>query len=301
MNTLTLGEVTISRVVEIGQSFNRTLQMLPDSTAEAIARHFDWLKPHFFDDAVGDLAARIQSFIVRTPQHTVLIDTGVGNDKRRPDSAAWHQRQGAYLADLRAAGLAPEDVDLVLCTHLHVDHVGWNTRLERGAGGREQWVPTFAKATYVFAGEEWEFWRHESESGREASGCIADSVLPVVEAGRARFVSAPCAIDPWLSYEPWVGHTPGHVAVRLRTKAGSAVFAGDLMHRTVQVAEPQWSSKFCYDPARAALTRREFVERHAASGELVLPAHFPHPGRIVKTAAGFRFEPVMLEPAVSGG
>lgn len=288
----------MSRVVEIGQSFNRTLQMLPDSTAEAIARHYDWLKPHFFDDAVGDLAARIQSFIVRTPEHTVLIDTGVGNDKRRPDSLAWHQRQGKYLADLRAAGLAPEDVDLVLCTHLHVDHVGWNTRLERGPGGRERWVPTFPKATYVFAGEEWEFWRHESESGREASGCIADSVLPVVEAGRARFVSAPCRIDPWLSYEPWVGHTPGHVAVRLRTSAGSAIFAGDLMHRTVQVAEPQWSSKFCYDPARAALTRREFVERHADSGELVLPAHFPHPGRIVKTPAGFRFEPVMLEPVV---
>ena len=298
MSTLAFGEVAISRVVEISQSFNRTPQLLPDSTPEAVARHHGWLKPDFWDESVGDLAARIQSYIVRTPEHTVLIDTGVGNDKPRPGWPAWDKRQGTYLADLRAAGLAPEDVNLVLCTHLHVDHVGWNTRLERGAGGRERWVPTFPKATYVFAGEEWEFWRHESESGREASGCIADSVIPVVEAGQARFVNAPCAVDPWLSYEPWIGHTPGHVGVRLRTSAGSAVFSGDLMHRTVQVAEPGWSSKFCYDPARAAMTRREFVERHAASGELVLPAHFPHPGRIVRERGGCRFEAVMLAPAV---
>jgi len=290
MHTLRLGEVTISRVVEIGRSSFPTVQMLPESSAEQIARHDRWIKPHFFDDVVGDLGSRIQTWIVRTPRHTVLIDTGVGNDKARGDNALWNKRSGGFLDDLRAAGVGPEQVDMVLCTHLHVDHVGWNTRLVDG-----RWVPTFPKARYVFPGEEWEFWKHEEQAGREKSGCIADSVVPVIEAGQAMLVDSTFVVDPWLSYEPWVGHTPGHVGVRVRTSSGSAVFSGDLMHRVVQVAEPQWSSCFCYDGRQAAATRRAFVERHAASGDLVLPAHFPHPGRIVREGDVHRFDPVMLD------
>src|SRR6185295_9952625 len=142
---------------------------------------------------------------------------------------------------------------------------------------------------------EWEFWKHEYEAGREKSGCLADSVVPVVEAGQAVMVNGTYQVDPWLSYEPWVGHTPGHVGVRVHTRAGDAVFSGDLMHRVVQVAEPQWSSIFCYDAKQAAATRKAFVERHAASGDLVLPAHFPHPGRVVRDGDGHRFEPIMLD------
>ena len=290
MHTLTLGEASISRIVEIGRSAFPTTQMLPESEADRIARHHHWIKPHFFDDVVGDLGSRIQTWIVRTPQHTVLVDTGVGNDKSRHETALWNRRNGGYLDDLRAVGVTPEQVDLVLCTHLHVDHVGWNTRLVDG-----RWVPTFAKARYVFPGAEWEFWKFENEAGREKSGCIADSVVPVVEAGQAVMVDSTYRVDPWLSYEPWVGHTPGHVGVRLHNSAGDAVFSGDLMHRVVQVAEPQWSSIFCYDPQQAATTRKAFVERHAASGDLVLPTHFPHPGRIVRDGDGHRFEPVMLD------
>ena len=260
--------------------------MLPDSTPEALARHHAWLKPDFWDDAVGDLGARIQTWIVRTPRTTVLIDTGVGNGKARPDSPVWHLREGAWLEDLAAAGLGPEQVDVVLCTHLHVDHVGWNTRWD---GAR--WVPTFPRARYLFAGEEWEFWKWEAASGREPYGCIADSVVPVVEAGQAELVGATHAVDPWLTLESSRGHTPGHVSVRLRTRDGEAVFPGDVMHRTVQVAEPQWSSRFCWDPRAAAATRREFVERHADSGVLVLPAHFPRPGYVVREGAGHRFVP----------
>ena len=290
MHTLTLGEVSISRIVEIGRSAFPTTQMLPESDAGRIVQHHRWIKPHFFDDVTGDLGSRIQTWIVRTPQHTVLVDTGVGNDKSRHETELWNKRSGGYLDDLRAAGVTPDQVDLVLCTHLHVDHVGWNTRLVDG-----RWVPTFPKARYVFPGEEWEFWKHENEAGREKSGCIADSVVPVVEAGQAVMVDSAYQVDPWLAYEPWVGHTPGHVGVRLHTSAGDAVFSGDLMHRVVQVAEPQWSSIFCYDAHQAAATRKAFVERHAASGDLVLPAHFPHPGRIVRDGDIHRFEPVMLD------
>jgi len=284
-HAIQLGEVTITPVVEIGRSPFPTTSMLPDSTPEAIAAHHAWLKPSFFDDATGDLASRIQTFIVRTPEHTVLIDTCVGNDKNREGNALWHMRSGGYLDDLAAAGIAPADVDYVICTHLHVDHVGWNTRLERKAGGREHWVPTFPKARYIFAGEEWEYWRHEKDL------CIADSVVPVVEEGQAMLVDSHHTVDAWLQFEPSPGHTPGHVCVRVSTRAGHAVFSGDLMHRTVQVAEPQWNSQFCYDGARARKTREAFVEQHADSGVLLLPAHFPRPGYIVRRDGGFHFPP----------
>jgi glyoxylase-like metal-dependent hydrolase (beta-lactamase superfamily II) len=286
MNAIALGPVTISRVVEIGRSSFPTAMMLPGSTPEAIAAHLSWLKPDFFDEATGDLGSRIQTYIVRTPAHTILVDTGVGNDKHRGENAAWHLRQGTYLDDLRAAGVTPDAVDYVLCTHMHVDHVGWNTRLVNG-----RWAPTFPRATYVFAGEEWEFWKHESATGKDPYGCIDDSVLPIVSSGQALLVDSDHAVDEYLRFEPWRGHTPGHAGIRLTTPAGEAVFSGDLMHRVVQVAEPQWSSQFCYDPDLAAHTRRDFVERHADSRVLILASHFPRPGYIVRAAGGCRFVP----------
>ena len=232
------GEVSITPIVEIGRSSFPTTSMLPEARADAVAAHHAWLKPHFFDETVGDLASRIQTYLVRTPEHTIAIDTCVGNDKHREGSPLWHRRAGTYLDDLAAAGTAPEHVDYVVCTHLHVDHVGWNTRL---VGGR--WVPTFPRARYIIAGEEWEYWRHEKDE------CIADSVVPVVEHGQVDLVESDHAIGRWLRFEASPGHTPGHVSVLLETSAGRAVFSGDLMHRVVQVAEPQWSSRFCADPA----------------------------------------------------
>jgi glyoxylase-like metal-dependent hydrolase (beta-lactamase superfamily II) len=287
VSAIKLGEVTIDRVVEIWRSSFPTAMMLPESTPEAIAAHHDWLKPHFFDDAVGDLGSRIQTYVLRTPTRTILVDTGVGNDKRRDGSAAWHLRRGSFLADLAALGVTPESVDLVLCTHMHVDHVGWNTRLVG-----ERWVPTFPNARYVFCGAEWEFWRHEHEAGREEYGCVADSVVPIVEAGLARFVQPDERLDEGLRFEPAPGHTPGHVVLRLTTPGGDAVFSGDLMHRTVQVAEPRWNSRFCYDGPGARATREAFVEHHADTGTLVLAAHFPVPGCIVTERGRRQFTPV---------
>jgi glyoxylase-like metal-dependent hydrolase (beta-lactamase superfamily II) len=280
MKPIQLGEVTISRVIEIDRSSFPTASMLPDSTAARVAAHHHWLKPHFFDERTGDVASRIQTYVVRTPRHTILIG------KTRTGAPAWHNRSGSYLEDLAAVGVTPEQVDFVLCTHLHVDHVGWNTRWRDG-----RWIPTFPNARYVIAGAEYEFWKHESDAGQEESGCIADSVVPVVDAGRALLVASDFRVDEHLRFEPWVGHTPGHVCVRLTTSAGSAVFSGDLMHRTVQVAEPQWSSRFCYDPAQARETRGAFIERHADSGTMILAGHFPRPGFIVREAGGYRFTP----------
>ncbi len=286
MNTIQFGPVSVSRVVEIGRSSYPTAMMLPGSDAQTIAAHLSWIKPHFFDEATGDIGSRIQTWVVHTPQHTILVDTGVGNDKHREENPIWHLRQGAFLDELKSLGVEPEGVDYVLCTHMHVDHVGWNTRLVEGT-----WVPTFPRAKYVFVGEEWDFWRHEAETGKEPSGCIDDSVFPVVAAGQAVLVNTDYAVGEYLRFEPSRGHTPGHASVRLTTPAGEAVFSGDLMHRVVQVAEPQWSSQFCYDPAQAAVTRRAFVERHADSGVMILAAHFPRPGYVVRENGGHRFVP----------
>ena len=286
MTPIRLGEVDIIRVVEIPRSTYPTSDMLPTSDAGVIARHREGWLGGFYDASTGDLGSRIQSYVVRTPDETVVIDTCVGNDKTR-ENALWNMRQGTWLDDLRAAGVAPEDVDYVVCTHMHVDHVGWNTRRVDGT-----WVPTFPRASYVFVGQEWEFWKHERDSGRDPDGCIDDSVVPIVEAGRAKLVDSTGAVGKYLRFEPTPGHTPGHACVRLTTPAGNAIFSGDLMHRVVQVAEPQWSSRFCYDGPQAAKTRRAFVEQQADSGTLICAAHFPTPGYVVKDSAGYRFRAV---------
>src|SRR5436309_8572417 len=218
MKPIRLGDVEIRRVVEIPRSTYPTSDMLPTSSAEVIARHrAGWLGA-FYDADTGDLGSRIQSYVVRTPDETVLIDACVGNDKKR-ENLLWNMRQGTWLDDLRAVGVAPEDVDYVLCTHMHVDHVGWNTQ----KSASRDWTPTFPRATYVFVGEEWEFWKHERESGRDPDGCIDDSVLPIFEAGRARLVDATTSIGTSLRFEPTPGHTPGHACVRLTTRGGTAV------------------------------------------------------------------------------
>jgi glyoxylase-like metal-dependent hydrolase (beta-lactamase superfamily II) len=288
MQTIRLGDVMIDRVVEFAQSSTPTTAMLLDATEADVAKHRDWLGRHFLDAQTGEMRSHIQTYIVRTPHHTMLVDTGVGNHKQREDRPVWHLHQGTYLDDLAAAGVTPEAVDVVVCTHLHVDHVGWNTRLVDG-----KWVPTFPNATYLFVGEEWEFWRSEHASDPDQNTCIGDSVWPVVESGQVQLVDSNHVIDAYARFEPSPGHTPGHVCLCLTTPAGEVIFSGDLMHRPVQVAEPQWSSIFCTDPAQSRATRRAFMEQHADSDRLILAAHFPEPGRIVRGGNSFRFEAVL--------
>lgn len=284
-----LGEITLARVLETEGPEWEPAKLIPQATPENLAPDLHWLKPNIIDPATGMLIMATQSYVVRTPHHTIVIDTCVGEEKPRSYHASWNMRSGTrYLADLAALGIRPEQVDFVMCTHLHPDHVGWNTRLVDG-----RWVPTFANARYIFARVEYEFW--EAKARRDpkkfADGSIIDSVLPVVEAGRAVMVGADHAIDDHVWLEPSPGHTPGHSSVRLASRGRNAVMSGDLIHSPVQCAHPEWSTTGCFDKALSAKTRLDFLERYAESDTLVLTAHFPTPsvGYVVRERSAFRF------------
>jgi glyoxylase-like metal-dependent hydrolase (beta-lactamase superfamily II) len=282
MRDIALGRLRVSAVVERAGPTPPTW-LLPEATAAAVERHRDWLAPHFLDER-GRFLQSIHTFAVRLPGLTLLVDTCVGNDKDRGGRKPFHMMHTSFLDDLRATGLAPEAVDLVLCTHLHVDHVGWNTRLD---GGR--WVPTFPRARYLFARREWEHW--SAEDGEDTRRIVADSVAPVLDAGLATLVEPDHRISDEVWLEPTPGHTPGHVSVRLRSGDGDAVITGDLMHHPIQVAEPDWATPFDSDAEQARKTRRAFCERYADGPVTVLGTHFHDPtaGRIVRHGAAWRF------------
>ncbi len=282
-----VGAVRIDRVVEFEQPLLPPLALLPDIDDEILARHRGWLEPDLLDPDTGRLVLAFHSFAIRTPESTILVDTCSGNDRERPGKPRYHRKSWPYLENLAAAGISPEAVDYVLCTHLHVDHVGWNTRLLDG-----RFVPTFPNARYLFDRREWAFWQAEYETERFTDDPYhEDSILPVIAAGQVDLVSGEHEIDPWVRLEPSPGHTPGHVCVRIRDGAWEAVMTGDMMHHPLQCAEPALNSCFCVDPGQSFRTRLAFLERHADGGALVLPAHFPTPtgGRILGVGAGFRF------------
>jgi glyoxylase-like metal-dependent hydrolase (beta-lactamase superfamily II) len=285
-STIALGELTIRRVVEQQAPFFDPLTFFPTLTRELLAENRDWLEPEAIDPASGKLVLCIQSYIVRTPHHTILVDSCVGNDKPRPTRPFWDRlKTDTYMRGLAAAGVALNDVDFVMCTHLHVDHVGWNTRLENG-----RWVPTFPKARYLFSRKELDYWK--AQPNLAEIPWIEDSVLPIVAANRAELVTSDHVFDDHVRLEPTPGHTPDHFAVRLgKAGAQGAVLAGDLIHSPLQARYPEISMRADYDPAQAAVTRRRFLEANCDTGTLVCTAHFPQPsvGHVSRWGEGFRF------------
>jgi glyoxylase-like metal-dependent hydrolase (beta-lactamase superfamily II) len=282
MEDLALGRLRVKVVVETAGP-TRPTWLFPAATPDALGRHHAWLAPHFLDGE-GRLLQSVHAFVVRTPDLIALVDTCIGNDKDRGGRRPFHMLRTGFLDDLRAAGVAPEAVDVVICTHLHVDHVGWNTRLDSG-----RWVPTFPRARYLFARREWEHWTSEGDEGTKR--IMADSVAPVLDAGLARLVEMDHRVSGEIWLEPTPSHTPGHVSVRLASDGAEAVITGDLMHHPVQVAEPTWQSNFDTDPDTARETRRAFCARYADRPVTVLGTHFHHPtaGRIVTHGPTWRF------------
>ena len=284
MTALSVGDLTIQRVIEQETTFLPALNMLPGLTPETLAGNRRWLQKAGAIDADDVFILAFQSYVVRTPHHTILVDTCIGNDKPRPGRDKWHMKtDDTYMRALNAAGLRLEDIDFVMCTHLHVDHVGWNTRLANG-----RWVPTFPNARYVFAKSEFDYW-----TGQNAKAPVApfgDSVLPVVAAQKADIVRDDFRIGDHVRLMPTPGHTPGHVAIAFGRGRDDAVMTGDLIHSPLQARYPELSAKFDVDPAQAASTRRSFLEHYCDSDTLCCFAHFPSPsaGRVKRWGDGFR-------------
>lgn len=290
MRPLTLGPVRIDTVVENAAVPLRFAEFLPDSRPEDIEAAAAWLRPHLADASLTHGLLSFHSYVLRTERCTILVDACIGNDKERGGHPAFHRLNTPWLDELHAIGVAPESIDYVLCTHLHADHVGWNTRLLDG-----RWVPTFPRARYLFARTEYEHrlagWRTDPQY---ALGMFADSILPVVEAGQALIVDDGYELEGLLTLEPAPGHTPGNIVIRLGRlgATNSAVFSGDVIHHPLQVRFPEWSAAFCEDPLRSADCRRQFVMSQAETPTLILPAHFPAPtaGHIRRDGARWRYE-----------
>ncbi|MGC1578065.1 MAG: MBL fold metallo-hydrolase [Beijerinckiaceae bacterium] len=282
-----IGDLTIHRIIEQEGAFLPALETLPGLTPEVLAENRHWLAPKALD-AQDTLIFCFQSYVVRTPHHTILVDSCIGNDKPRPTRPQWNMKSDdRFMKGLAAAGLRVEDIDFVMCTHLHVDHVGWNTKLENG-----RWVPTFPKARYVFSEKEYNHWA--GEHAKTPVPTFGDSVLPIVEAKRAELVRDDHQLGDHVRLMPTPGHTPGHVAIGFGRDGDDAVMPGDLMHSPLQTRYPELSARFDTDMAQAARTRRSFLERYCDTKTLCCTAHFPSPsaGRIKRWDDGFRCEPV---------
>src|SRR5215467_6859503 len=284
MNRIEIGRLSISAVVERAGP-TRPTWLLPDATPEAVERHRSWLAPHFLDDK-GRFLQSIHAFVVQTPGLTMLVDTCVGNDKDRGGRAPFHMMQTPFLEDLASAGFPPELVDVVFCTHLHIDHVGWNTRLHDG-----RWVPTFPNARYLTGRREFEYWQQQDQ---EPSGDavqlpgLEDSVLPLFEAGLLNLVDDGYELAEGLTLLPLPGHTPGQLGVRADGSA-PAVFCGDAIHTPVQVLNPDLSANGSVDMLEASRVRRALLENAVEHDLLIVPAHFRGPRcmRVERTRRGF--------------
>lgn len=269
MRTQRIGDFSVQSVIEHVAPHISAHEMFPAATPEAIARHMAQMAPTHMEAATGNLIMAFQSFILRTANHTILIDTCVGEDKER-DHPDFHMKKWPWMDNLHALDLTPGDIDIVMCSHLHPDHVGWNTQLVDG-----RWVPTFPNAKYVFAREEYRYWEAEHAKGAERVGMtFMDSVLPVMEAGQAILVDNDHAVEDGVWLEPTPGHSPGHVVVHVESAGERGALIGDLMHHPLQVPHPDWSTCFCWDMDMSAASRTKFVDAHADAGTLILPVHF---------------------------
>ena len=262
-----VGDVTITRIIETEDRSMTAAAMLAEATPANLAP-MAWLRPHFVSET-GQLVRRIHSLLVESRGQRIVIDTCLGNDKARI-VPQWNHRQGRFLDDIAAAGFPRERVDFVVCTHLHPDHVGWNTTLVNDC-----WVPTFPSARYVFSALDWA-WLDQAPIS--ALGDYAgDSVRPVFAAGQGECVAPDFRItdEVWLESTP--GHSPGHVSIHIGSRGEHAIVTGGLMHRPCQIGRPRWSSPFDFDKAAALQTRLDFLERYGDTPVLIFGSHFATP------------------------
>jgi glyoxylase-like metal-dependent hydrolase (beta-lactamase superfamily II) len=276
-----VGRVKITRIVEMDLPVQAE-SFLPQATAAEL-RKSSWLYPHFVGED-NTLKLSIHALLVEAPGLRLVVDTCIGND--RPRSITGGQPLATpFLQHLAEAGWSREGVDAVVCTHLHVDHVGWNTMLEGG-----KWVPTFPRARYLIGRREYDFW--SAEGGAEQQTILGDSVKPIFEAGLAELVELDHVISPEIRLVPSTGHTPGHVSVMIASEGAQAVITGDMTHHPCQLAHPDWSPPFDSDRKASAATRARLFAEWADQATLVIGTHYAAPtaGRLVRDGAAYRME-----------
>ena len=278
-----IGDVEVVRLVEVNNWEDPMTMLLPEGTPEFV-QQYRWLQPHFATPS-GKMRISGQCFVLRSRDKRVMIDTCIGADRQR-EFPVFCNLKTTFLEDLTFAGYPPDTINTVLCTHLHFDHVGWNTQLVNG-----RWVPTFPKARYLFGAKEWEHWQHLRRTGGYHSfEHLDDSIEPILAAGLADLVGTGHRITDEVWLEPTPGHTPGHVSVRISSRGQEAVITGDMMHHPIQLAVPDLHANFDMDKAQGARTRRAFVERYQERKALIIGSHFcdPSSGWIVREGAAWK-------------
>ncbi|MFF3319905.1 MBL fold metallo-hydrolase [Streptomyces sp. NPDC003035] len=271
--SMMLGDVEVIRIVEWQGAFAPARTLVPQSEADVWKANENWLAPDHWEPDTDRAVMALQTWVLRSGGRTVLVDTGVGKGRERPNSPQFHHWQGDFLGLLAGVGIQPEDVDIVVNTHLHADHVGWNTIDAEG-----EWIPAFPNAEYLIpAADDFHFGPDNAYGkGRQEDDRLVyeDSVAPVHRAGQSVLWEGVHRIDAHLTLEPAPGHTPGSSVLRLASGTDRAVFVGDLLHSPVQVLDPSCNSCFCLDAQAAVASRRRILERACVERELVVPAHF---------------------------
>lgn len=294
MRQLKIGDMRIDRLVEIARLPFDKKWLFANADDEVIEANRNWLDERYIEPGTGRFILSHHSYVVRTSRWTAIVDTCCGNHKERPRVPVWHRLSQPYLDNMCALGVRPEDVDFVMCTHLHVDHVGWNTRLVDG-----RWVPTFPKARYLMGQTEYDHWeqRHQRKPEHPVNhGSFEDSVLPIVAAGQAELVQSDhCLFDDrraGVRFVPAPGHTIGNMMIDLRGGQDHAVMSGDVIHHPIQCAAPWLANAADFDPAAAAATRLALLRQLADTPSILLTGHFPAPtaGRVVSHGGAFRFQ-----------
>lgn len=259
----TVGAATVTRILEL-PPLDADPAIFIQTTREEVAKR-KWLCPDFADQE-GNIILHFQAFVIEVSGKRIMVDPCTGNDKPRSIDF-FNKLDGPFLARLAEAGHPRESIDFVLCTHLHLDHCGWNTMLVDGA-----WVPTFPNAKYIFAQSEYEHLQGDDHG--DAPALLEDSIRPIIDAGLATFVEPGYTIVEGVSLEPTPGHTPGHCSVVISSEGAEAVITGDLIHHPVQVAMPHVADNFCWDADMAHTTRRNMLDRVSRTHALLLGSHF---------------------------
>ena len=285
MRQIRIGNITIDAVIEREGPWRKPRDFFPAFDQATFDAHLPSLEPEMFDAASGLLMMTYQTFVVRTPHHTILVDTCTGEHKGHPAPFDFPGKE-RWRNELFALGIGFEDVTHVFCTHLHIDHTGWNTQLVDG-----RWVPTFPNAKYIFHKTEYAIWEEEHRKGANPPGTVfRDNCLPIVEAGQALLVDDDFQLDDLVTLTPTPGHSPHHCCVNLHSGGEQCVVTGDLIHHAIQCREPAWAAAPDWDPAVGIQSRRRFMEQVADTPTLLLPIHFAAPtAGLITSDGGDRF------------